>query len=138
MPYKKILVSLAGKEDERNVIQEAVRLSSITDAELTAFHVNDPGAGKAHMMMDTLPLITEKDIREQFRKLGYEKEADEIKVNIVAGSSYPNEIAKATQSMDLLVIGHRHKNRFLSAFIDSVDERVADLVSCPVLVVPRQ
>ncbi|NIR47869.1 universal stress protein, partial [candidate division KSB1 bacterium] len=78
----------------------------------------------------------EKDVREQFRNLGYEQEADEIEVHIAKGSSYPNEIAKATEDAHLLVIGHRCKNRFLSAFIDSVDKRVADLVSCPVLLVP--
>lgn len=138
MPYKKILIALDCTEDENNVIHEAIRLTTTLNAELSAFHVNDRAAGKAHMMMDTLPLISQNDIREQFRKLGYEKEAKELKVTLVESSSYPKEIAKATEDVDLLIIGHRHKNQFLATLIDSVDERVADLVSCPVLVVPKR
>ncbi len=123
--------------DENNVINEAIRLAETLNADLSAFHVNDPAAGKAHMMMDTLPLVSEEDIREQFRKAGYEKEANEIKITLTESDSYAKEIAKATENIDLLVIGHHPKNAFLAALIDSVDERVADLVSCPVLVVPK-
>ncbi len=89
------------------------------------------------MMMDTLPLVSEEDIRGQFRKAGYEKEANEIKITIAESESYAQEIAKATEDVDLLVIGHHSKSAFLAALIDSVDERVAALVSCPVLMVPK-
>ncbi len=126
-----------GTDEENNVINEAIRLAETPNAELSAFHVNDPAAGKAHMMMDTLPLVSEEDIRQQFRKAGYEKEANEIKITITESESYAKEIAKATEDIDLLVIGHHPKNAFLAALIDSVDERVADLVSCPVLLIPK-
>ena len=124
-------------DDENNVIEEAIRLAGTLNADLSAFHVNDPAAGKAHMMMDSLPLVSEEDIQEQFRKAGYEKEATEIKITIAESESYAKEIAKATEDIDLLVIGPHSKNAFLAALIDSVDERVADLVSCPVLMVPK-
>lgn len=137
MPYKKILIALECKEEEDSVIKEAARLAETLNAELSAFHVNDPAAGKAHAMMGSLPLAEEEDIREQFRKAGYEKYAADIKITITESDSYPKEIAKATKDIDLLVIGHHAKNAFLAALIDSVDERVADLVSCPVLVVPK-
>ncbi len=137
MPYKKILIALECTGDENNVINEAMRLAEALNAELSAFHVNDPAAGKAHMMMDTLPLVSEEDIREQFRKAGYEKEANEIKIALTESESYAREIAKATEDIDLLVIGHYPKNAFLAALVDSVDERVADLVSCPVLLVSK-
>jgi nucleotide-binding universal stress UspA family protein len=137
MPYKNILIALAGEDEENNVIHEAVRLATALDAELSAFHVNDPAAGKAHLMMDTLPTVTENDIRQRFRKLGYDKHADAMKVAIVESNDYPEEIAKATDDADLLVIGHKNKNRFLAALIDSVDERVSDMVSAPILVISR-
>jgi len=137
MPYKKILIALECTDDENKIIDEAIRLARTVNAELSVFHVNDPAAGKAHAMMDTLPLVSEQDIREQFRKAGYEKEANEIEITLSEGESYAKEIAKVTAGVDLLVIGHYGKNAFLAALIDSVDERVADLVSCPVLVVPK-
>ena len=136
MPYKTILISLEGKEEENSVIHEAVRVASNLDAELMVIHVNDPGAGKVHMVMGLLQLKTEDDLRNQFRTLGYETIADKIKIMIVEGTNYPKEIAKASENADLLVTGHHHKNRLFAALIDSIDERVSDLVSCPMLIVP--
>lgn len=136
MPYKKILIALDCTDEENNVIREAIGLASTFKAELMAVHVNDPSAGKTHMMMGSLALNTENDLRDQFRKLGFEKEADEIKVTIVESPDYAMEIAKVAKDADLLVIGHHPKNRFLAAIMDSTDERVSDLVSCPMLVVP--
>ncbi len=136
MPYKKILIALDRTEEENTVIKEAISLAAAFKAEISAVHVNDPAAGKAHMMMDSLPLSTEDDIREQFSKLGFEKEAKEIKVTIVESEDYAQEIAKAAEDADLLVIGHHPKSRFLAAIVDSTDERVSDYVPCPMLVVP--
>lgn len=138
MPYQKIILSLAGKAEESNVIREAVRLKKLLNADLSVLHVNDPAAGRAYLMMDSLPLVTEEDIREMFRQSGFPREAGEIRINIVEGESCTDEIANATHQADLLIVGHRRKNKFLAAFIDSTDERVFDMVSCPILVVPMK
>jgi len=137
MPFDSILVALAGMDDEENVIHETVRLAKALGAEVTVLHVNDPKAGKVSMMMETERMVTEEALRDQFRKLGYDATASMLKFNIVTGSSLPRAIAEATHNVDLLVIGHRRKNRFLAAFADSADKHLADLVSCPVLIVPR-
>ncbi|MFC2083510.1 universal stress protein [Bacteroidota bacterium] len=137
MVYKRIMICMAHKDDEANLIHEAIKLASNLSAELSVLHINSASAGKTHMKMDYESLVTEKDLRDQIKKLGYEKEAEDISVHILTGSSLPKEIAKATENVDLLVIGHRKKNRFLSAFIDSVDKRVCDWVRCPILIVPR-
>ncbi len=136
MPYQKILVAIEGKEEEKPLIDEAMRVSEALGAKLTIFHVNDPGAGKAHMMMDTLPLVEEQDCRDLLTECGHSEVARNVDVLITTGESYAEEIAKASEGFDLLVIGHRAKNQFLAFFTDSTDERVADLVSCPVLAVP--
>lgn len=138
MPYQKIILSLAGKAEESNVIREAVRLKKLLNADLSVLHVNDPAAGRAYLMMDSLPLVTEADIREMFRQSGFPREAGEIRITIVEGESCTDEIANATHQADLLIVGHRRKNKFLAAFIDSTDERVFDMVSCPILVVPMK
>ena len=138
MPFDNILVALAGMDDEENVIHETVRLVRALESQLTVLHVNDPKAGKVSMMMETQRLVEEEDMRSRFRDLGYNVTADNLKFNIVTGVSLPKVIAEATKGMDLLVIGHRRKNRFLAAFADSADKRLADLVACPVLIVPRK
>jgi nucleotide-binding universal stress UspA family protein len=37
----------------------------------------------------------------------------------------------------LLVLGHRKMNKFKASFMDSVDEGIANLVSCPVVVIQK-
>ncbi len=138
MPFDNILVALAGMDDEDNVIHETVRLVRALEAQLTVLHVNDPKAGKVSMMMETQRLVGEDDLRNRFRALGYNVTADNLNFNIITGISLPKVIAEATEGMDLLVIGHRRKNRFLAAFADSADKHLADLVACPVLIVPRK
>ena len=62
MHYKKILLSVNCKDDEKRVLDEAMQLKSFFEADLTLVHINDPAAGKAHMLMDTLPRIEKPDI----------------------------------------------------------------------------
>lgn len=136
MAYESILVALTGKDNEENLVREAVRLSQSLDAELAAIHVNDPHAGEISMMMPSERLVTEEDIRNQFRKFGFEDVAEQVKVNIESGTAYAKIIARCSEGVDLLVLGHHQRHRFLGAIIDSIDEQVADLVICPILVVP--
>lgn len=137
MPYDHIVVALAGERDEFTVVHEAVRLAEAVDARMTILHVNDPAAGKITMMMEAEKLVTESDIQKMFVDMGYLNEASRLDIDIREGSSLPQEIASATVGADLLVIGHRQKNRFLAALADAADKHLADLVSCPVLIVPR-
>ena len=136
MAYKSIMVSLNCTEKEQNVIHEAVRLARDMHSKVSAIHINDPAAGKSHMMMGGLPLKKECDIRNQFRKLGYQREAEEVNVIITESANYPKEIAKATKDIDLLVMGHQIKRNVVSALAGSVDERVSNMIKCPMLVVP--
>ncbi len=136
MAYQKIFLALAGKKEEKKVIQEAMRLKKEFKAELSVFHVNDIGAGKAHATMVSVPLHKKEDVRDWITSAGFAKEATQVKITIKESKNYAEEIAMATKPADLLIIGHHHKNRFLAAIMDSTDEHVADLVSCPVLLVP--
>ncbi len=137
MPYQSIVVALAGEADEHSVVHEAVRLASAMDARLTVLHVNSPAAGKLPMMMEAEKLVAESDIQKIFVDLGYLDEASRIKVEVRESASLAKEIASATEQADLLVIGHRQKNRFLAALADAADKHLCDLVACPVLIVPR-
>ncbi|MGD9299982.1 MAG: universal stress protein [Desulfobacterales bacterium] len=136
MPFKKILLSLNCRADEKSVVDEATRLSSFFEATLSVVHINDPAAGKAHMLMDTLPRIEEEDIVDLFHKFGYGQETEKIKIVLIDGEAYAKEIARATKDFDLLIMGHHPKSRILAALKDSTDERVADRIHCPIMLVP--
>lgn len=135
--YKNIIVALGGKKKEAKVIDQAIRLTRSLKATLSVVHVNDSGANEPHMMMDAPESVGEKELREAIRKAGYAEEAMNIKIKIMESNDYQEKIAEATKGVDLLVIGHSHKNRFLALLIDSLDEKIADIIDCPVLVVPN-
>ncbi|TNE73999.1 universal stress protein [bacterium] len=134
MPYKKILVALAGKEDESSVYAEALKLADVFGATLSFIHVNDPGAGKAHMMMDSLKRVTDDDIKASIANNNIPAEKVD-QVLVLDSANYPKTIAQSSNSFDLLIIGHHNKNSFLAALTDSTDEKVSDMVSCPILLV---
>ena len=136
MLYKKILLSLHCRDDEKRTVDEAIQLASFFKASLAVIVVNDPGAGKAHMMMDTLPRVTEDDVVNQLKKFGYGTEAQKIKITLVDSESYIQAIARTTKDFDLIIMGHHHKNRLVALLKDSTDEQVADRIDCPILLVP--
>jgi nucleotide-binding universal stress UspA family protein len=136
MPYKNILQSLNCQDDEKNAIDEAMRLTSFFKANLSVVHINDPGAGKAHMLMDTLPRVSENDIVNQFEKFGYGEEAQRIKIILIDSETYAKAIARVTKGFDLLIMGHHPKSRILAFLKDSTDEHVADRINCPILLAP--
>ena len=138
MHYKKILLSLNCREDEKKVVDEAMRLTSFFDATLSVVHINDPGAGKAHMLMDTLPRVSENDILNKFQKFGYGEKAEKIKIILIDSETYAEAIARVTKEFDLLIMGHHPKSRILAFLKDSTDERVADRIHCPVMLVPLE
>lgn len=71
MVYDRIILCLEGSVDETSLVNEAMRLVSAMHASLTVFHVNDPNAGKPHLMMDSLPRVTRKDLLSMFENAGH-------------------------------------------------------------------
>jgi nucleotide-binding universal stress UspA family protein len=136
MLYNKIFLSLAGNKDESKAIEESLRIVSALDANLTVVHINDPAAGQTHMMMDTLPEVTEDNLVDLFIKAGYGRQVEGINFRLIVDESYAKAIAAATREADLLIMGHHPKNMLMALLTDGTDERVADLIQCPVLLVP--
>ena len=103
MAYKNILLSLDCRDDEKRVLDEAMNLKSYFGASLSVVHINDPGAGKAHMLMDTLPRVSENDIVNQFEKFGYGEEARRSKIILNDSETYAKAIARVKYSVLLSI-----------------------------------
>ncbi|MBN1551395.1 universal stress protein [bacterium] len=136
MLYKKITLSLEGQADETKLIVETMKIISALKSTLTVIHVNDPDAGKASMMMDTLPRITRQDLIEMFHRSGFDNQIDDILFKTVDDQSYTDAIAELTENADLLIMGHHQRNKFMSVLLTSTDEFVSDQVKCPILLLP--
>ena len=133
--YKKIMVSLIGDGSEQPVVDQAYRLANELGARLTAIHVNDLHAGEMSMMMDSPKKVTDEMIRDQIKDYGYESILGELEIIITENESVSKAIEQHSKDFDLLIVGHRKMSEFKSHFMDSIDEGIANLVPCPVLVV---
>tara|TARA_B100000678_G_scaffold271439_1_gene260125 strand:- start:132 stop:557 length:426 start_codon:yes stop_codon:yes gene_type:complete len=134
----KIMVSLLGSDDEGVVLDQAVFFAEKFDASLVAIHVNDTHAGEMSMMMDSPgPKITEDMIKDMFVQHGYEEWLKKLEIRTPEGEIVSKTIAENAQDVDMLVLGHRKMSTFKASFMDSVDEGIANLVSCPVVVVQK-
>ena len=132
------MVSILCSEDEGGVLGQAVFFAEKFDASLVAIHVNDTHAGEMSMMMDSPgPKITEDMITDMFKEHGYEQWLKKLEIRIPEGEIVSKTIAEHAQDVDMLVLGHRKMNTFKASFMDSIDEGIANLVSCPVVVIQK-
>ena len=133
-PYR-IMVALVARGDERSVIKQAVLYTEKFNAQLIAIHVNQPALSQPKGAIDSK--VTEMDIQGRFIEYGYEHIVEDIEIIIEYGESISKIINKYADDIDLVILGHRKQTTFKSRIMDSIDEGISNLVSCPVLVVQK-
>ena len=134
MPYKKIAVALAGKVDEIQMIDEAVRLAITLKAKLSVLHINEPHAGEISMMMDSPKKHTEDDFIKMFTEAGHEEMAKRMKVKIGTNKSISAGLADLAKNTDLLILGHDRVGKMRELLTDSINEIIINEIKCPVLI----
>lgn len=137
MPYKNIVVALAGKDNEIPVIDEAVRLTINLKAKLCVIHVNHLRAGKISMMIDSPKKYTKDDFINMFHDAGHEEIAKRIEVKIIENASVSKGIAELATDCDLLILGHNKMSKVKQSLTDSIDEVIVNVSNCPVLIIPK-
>ncbi len=133
-PYS-IMVALVARGDERSVIKQAVLYTEKFNAHLIAIHINQPALSQPKGAIDSK--VTEMDIQSRFIKYGYEHIVEDVEIIIEYGESISKIINKYADDIDLVILGHRKQTTFKSQIMDSIDEGISNLVSCPVLVVQK-
>ena len=133
-PYR-IMVALVARGDERSIIKQAVLYTEKFNAQLIAIHVNQPALSQPKGSIDSK--VNEMDIQGRFIEYGYEHIVEDIEIIIEYGESISKTINKYADDIDLVILGHRKQSTFKSRIMDSIDEGISNLVSCPVLVVQK-
>jgi len=131
----RIMVALVARGDERSVIKQAVLYTEKFNAQLIAIHVNQPALSQPKGAIDSK--VTEMDIQGRFIEYGYEHIVEDVEFIIEYGESISKIINKYADDIDLVILGHRKQTTFKSRIMDSIDEGISNLVSCPVLVVQK-
>jgi len=133
-PYR-IMVALVARGEERSIIKQAVLYTEKFNAQLIAIHVNQPALSQPKGAIDSK--VNEMDIQGRFIEYGYEHIVEDIEIIIEYGESISKTINKYADDIDLVILGHRKQTTFKSRIMDSIDEGISNLVSCPVLVVQK-
>ena len=131
----RILVALVARGDERPVIKQAIFYAEKLNAHLIVIHVNQPALSQPKGAVEQK--VTEDVIRKRFIEYGYEDIVDDVEIIIEYGESVSKIINKYMDDIHLVILGHRKQTTFKSRIMDSIDEGISNLVSCPVLVVQK-
>jgi nucleotide-binding universal stress UspA family protein len=132
---KKIMVALVARGDEKSVIEQAVILANKFEAQLTVIHVHQPVLSQPKG--DSELNVTEEIIRNRFTKYGFGQIVNDLAIIITKGENIPEKIQEHINDIDMLVVGHKKMGGFIASIMDSVDEGISNLISCPVLVVQK-
>ena len=132
---KRIMVALGAHEDEKPVIEQAVMLANKFEAQLIAIHIHQPVLSQPKG--DSELNVTEEIIRNLFTEYGFEQIINDLEIIITKGESIPEKIQEHINDIDMLVVGHKKMGGFIASIMDSVDEGISNLISCPVLVVQK-
>ena len=132
---KRIMVALVSRGDEKQVIEQAVLLTNKFDAQLIAIHVHQPVLSQPKGGSELN--VTEEIIRNRFTEYGFEQIVNDLEIIITKGENIPEKIQAHSNDIDMLVVGHKKMGGFIASIMDSVDEGISNLISCPVLVVQK-
>ncbi len=132
---KKIMVALVARGDEKSVIEQAVILANKFEAQLTVIHVHQPVLSQPKGGSELN--VTEEIIRNRFTKYGFGQIVNDLAIIITTGENIPEKIQEHINDIDMLVVGHKKMGGFIASIMDSVDEGISNLISCPVLVVQK-
>jgi nucleotide-binding universal stress UspA family protein len=130
---KRIMVALVAHGDEKPVIEQAVLLANKFEAQLIAIHVHQPVLSQPKG--DSELNVTEEIIRNRFTEYGFEQIINDLEIIITKGENIPEKIQQHSNDIDMLVVGHKKMGGFMARITDSIDEDIANLITCPVLVV---
>jgi nucleotide-binding universal stress UspA family protein len=132
---KKIMVALVAHGNEKPVIEQAVLLANKFEAQLIAIHVHQPVLSKPKGGSELN--VTEEIIRNRFTEYGFGQIVNDLEIIITKGENIPEKIQAHSNDIDMLVVGHKKMGGFIASIMDSVDEGISNLISCPVLVVQK-
>ncbi len=65
-------------------------------------------------------------------------DAATVAIQIVEGTNVAKLLGEVTRGADMIIMGHRHRNRILAALSAApIQLQILDVVDCPVVVIPK-
>ncbi|MCU0848009.1 MAG: universal stress protein [Spirochaetes bacterium] len=131
---KNILYPINLDSKDYSLVKDAVEIAKSMKSSIHILYVNDPGAGFNH------PTDREDAIALMVREAVPADLLDSVNVRYAVSKG---DLAKEVweyckkNGIDLIVTGHKHRNRLYTVLFDSPDQSIIDEVRIPALILPK-
>ena len=122
--------------DSKNVssVVKALEFAQILNCPIHILYVNDMQAGYRH------PTDHEDAVALKVKGVAPAELLENQKIiYAVSKGALDKEIVRYCEknNIDLIITGHKHRNKLYSLFFDSPDENIIDAINLPVLIIPE-
>lgn len=131
--FKNILYPIDLDSDKFSSLIKALEFAQMFNAQIHILYINDSQAGYRH------PTDHEDAVALKVRNIAPAELLEKAKITYaVSKGELDSEILKYSEenNIDLIITGHKRRNKLYYALFDSPDENIIDAVNLPVLVIP--
>jgi nucleotide-binding universal stress UspA family protein len=132
--FKNILYPIDLDADNVSSLMKALEIAQMFKTKIHILYVNDMQAGYRH------PTNHEDAVALRVKEVVPAELLENQKIiYAVSKGALDEEIVKycKTNNIDLIITGHKHRNKLYSLFFDSPDENIIDAINLPVLIFPE-
>jgi nucleotide-binding universal stress UspA family protein len=122
--------------DSKNItiVANALEIAKMFNSQIHIFYVNDPEAGYFY------PADHEDAVSLKVQEIVPQNLLESVNIlYAVSKGQIAEEVVKYCKEnqIDLIITGHKHRNKIYSMLFDSPDENIIDAINVPVLVIPE-
>jgi nucleotide-binding universal stress UspA family protein len=135
---QKILVAFDGSEHSQKAFKYALEQAQAAKARLRVLSVAVPADPPIDVEMEDMLEEAEEYFKEDFKRLSAaaKEKGVELETDITVGHPAEQIVHRAQEwGADLIVLGHRGKNRLAEWLLGSISKRVTSYAPCSVTIV---
>jgi len=132
--FKNILYPIDLDSENISSLIKALELGQMFNAQLHILYINDNQAGYRH------PTDHEDAVAIKVKEIAPVELLENAKITYaVSKGDLASEIVKYSEenNIDLIITGHKRRNKLYYALFDSPDEDIIEAINLPVLVIPE-
>jgi len=141
-----IFVGVDGSDHSRRALSWAMREAAHHHVPLTVMMVQPPPVRPATQIYWNLPNLPDRSFDPESARMALQKMVDEVAAGLgeappevivsVTSGDPAEELVRASQDADMLVVGSRGSGAFAKLLIGSVSSKVTHHAASPVVVIP--
>ena len=132
--FKNILYPINLDSKNISTVSKALEIAKMFDSRIHIIYINDQGAGYRY------PTDREDAVALKVQEAVPKELLNSVNITYaISKGSLDEEIKNycKNNNIDLIITGHKHRNKLYSSLFDTPDESIIDSINIPVLVIPK-